>query len=331
MAFLIGTSSNDNLTSIVAGANWGLEADLASGLGGNDMIETGANADILEGNAGNDLLFGGSGNDELHGGADNDQLADGSGDDRVYGGAGDDTVTVNNGDDVYAGGSGTDTLEFYYFEFNGAFSFDPADQGARFDLARTGVQNLGQWGFDRFAGFENILGSDADDRFLGSAGANSIAGRAGNDTIDGRAGNDTIAGSEGADVLIGGMGLDHIYTFRSEFNLDDDARDIVRFRKIAESGATLAIADVIEYFVSKAGAGGDRIDLSAIDADPAAVGNQAFSFLGTGAFTSAPGEVRYSVSGGDVIVRIDTDGDSAAEMVILVKGLTALSAADFIL
>jgi Ca2+-binding RTX toxin-like protein len=331
MAFLIGTSAGEFLTSIVAGANWGLEADLASGLGGNDTIETGANADILEGNSGNDVLAGGSGNDEIHGGADNDQLADGSGDDRVYGGAGDDTVTVNNGDDVYSGGSGIDTLDFYYFEFNGAFSFDQADQGARFDLAKTGVQNLGQWGFDRFAGFENILGSDADDRLLGSAGANSIAGRAGNDTIDGRAGNDTIAGSEGADVLFGGAGLDHIYTVRSEFNLDDDARDIVKFRKIAESGASVAGADVIEYFVSKAGAGGDRIDLSAIDADPASAGNQAFAFRGTGAFTAAAGEVRYTVSGGDCIVRVDTDADSAAEMVIVVRGLGALSAADFIL
>lgn len=331
MAFLIGTGANDSLISVTAGFNQGLEADLAAGLGGNDTIETGANADILEGNAGNDFLLAGSGNDELYGGAGNDQLVDGSGDDRAYGGSGNDTVAVNTGDDVYVGGSGIDALDFQYFDFTGAFTFDLADEGVRFDLAKTGVQNLGQWGFDRFSGFENILGSDADDRFLGSAGANQIAGRQGNDTIDGRAGSDTIAGSEGADLLIGGLGLDHIYTFRSDFNLDDDARDIVRFRKIAESGATLATADVIEYFVSKAGAGGDRIDLSAIDADPASAGNQAFTFRGTGAFTAAAGEVRYSVSGGDVIVRIDTDGDNASEMVILVKGLTALSAADFIL
>jgi glucose/arabinose dehydrogenase len=46
------------------------------------------------------------------------------------------------------------------------------------------------------------------------------------------------------------------------------------------------------------GAGGDKLDLSRIDANATKSGGQAFSFVGAGPFTGA-GQVRYELSGGD--------------------------------
>ncbi len=50
---------------------------------------------------------------------------------------------------------------------------------------------------------------------------------------------------------------------------------------------------------------GDEIDLSAIDANSAVAGNNAFTFVGAGPFT-ALGQVRAFQSGGDTIVEMNT-------------------------
>ncbi|MBW8727258.1 MAG: M10 family metallopeptidase C-terminal domain-containing protein [Inquilinus limosus] len=76
---------------------------------------------------------------------------------------------------------------------------------------------------------------------------------------------------------------------------------------------------------------GDRIDLSAIDADPALAGDQAFVFLGGGAFTGTAGQLRAEVSGGDTVVSGDLDGDRTADVQIVLIGAVALQAGDFVL
>jgi serralysin len=58
------------------------------------------------------------------------------------------------------------------------------------------------------------------------------------------------------------------------------------------------------------GAEGDWIDLSAIDANTAISGNQAFDFIGSDAFTAA-GQLRLS----NGILYADTNGDKAADLV----------------
>ena len=77
---------------------------------------------------------------------------------------------------------------------------------------------------------------------------------------------------------------------------------------------------------------GDRIDLSAIDADRRdGYDNDAFRYVGTDAFSGAAGELRYGRVAGGVIVQADTNGDRVADMAFLVAGNQALLASDFLL
>jgi hypothetical protein len=79
------------------------------------------------------------------------------------------------------------------------------------------------------------------------------------------------------------------------------------------------------------GALGDRLDLSRVDANTSARGDQAFTFIGEkGAFTQA-GQVRYQQTGTDTWLYLNTDADSAAEAVIRLKGSFDLSKAWFTL
>ena len=89
--------------------------------------------------------------------------------------------------------------------------------------------------------------------------------------------------------------------------------------------------DTIFQFEHAAGGGHDRIDLSSIDAVPLLGGNQAFQFVGSGNFSMFGGSVRVTTVGGNSIVMVNTDSDAIAEMVILVDGVTGLTADDFIL
>ncbi len=68
-----------------------------------------------------------------------------------------------------------------------------------------------------------------------------------------------------------------------------------------------------------------------IDADRVAAGDQAFDFLGTGAFTGAGGEVRYSFVGTNALVSTDTDGNKVADFVVQLDHHVILTAGDFIL
>ncbi|WCQ99310.1 M10 family metallopeptidase C-terminal domain-containing protein [Paracoccus aestuarii] len=76
---------------------------------------------------------------------------------------------------------------------------------------------------------------------------------------------------------------------------------------------------------------GDRIDLSAIDADLRLAGDQAFSFLGTRAFTGDAGQLRFLQSGNKTIVLADQDGDRQADFGFEMSGRLMLMATDFIL
>ena len=83
-------------------------------------------------------------------------------------------------------------------------------------------------------------------------------------------------------------------------------------------------------------AAGDLIDISGIDAVAAfdingliikdAV-NNAFAFIGAGAFTGAQGQLRYA--GG--VVEGDINGDTVADFAINVLGAPPLIATDFVL
>jgi Ca2+-binding RTX toxin-like protein len=142
----------------------------------------------------------------------------------------------------------------------------------------------------------------------GSAGANVLTGNAGANTLTGNGGGDTFVGLGGLDTLVGGSGAD-------------------RFRFLAPSDSAVgANRDVIQGFSA---AGGDRIDVAAIDANGALAGDPAFVFRGTAAFTGA-GQLRYDVAGADVILQGKIAGGAAA-FEIRVAGVNALAAGDFLL
>ena len=84
------------------------------------------------------------------------------------------------------------------------------------------------------------------------------------------------------------------------------------------------LPDTIADFAS----GQDRIDLSAIDAVRGTEANDAFSWIGSAAFSNQAGQLRAVEAGGRIRVEGDTDGNGLADLVILVSGPTLL-AGDF--
>ncbi|MGL4963410.1 MAG: hypothetical protein ACRC67_19410, partial [Inquilinus sp.] len=78
--------------------------------------------------------------------------------------------------------------------------------------------------------------------------------------------------------------------------------------------------------------GTDVISVQAIDADGnAANGDTAFSFIGTAAFSSTAGQLRYESAGDSTTVSADVNGDGTADLVIHLDGALTLQASDFLL
>lgn len=300
-----------------------------SGLGGSDT---------LWGFDGNDTIYGGNGNDEISGANDRDRLFGNAGVDTINGGAGIDTIEGGTGADVLSGGADNgDTV-----------SYASSSAGVRIGLI-FGEAAIGRGGHaegDRITGFSNIVGSDfADvltdtntgnvgfeynsnvfyggggndvlrlggwnDEGWGGTGADRIFGEGNNDTLRGGAGADTLRGGEAADLLYGGAEADRFV-----------------FAAASESAPTATTRDRIADFSR---AQGDKVDLSLIDADLGASGNNAFTWRGTLGFSGDAGQLRWIVSGANALVLGDLDGDRAADFSILVLGIGNLRATDFVL
>jgi Ca2+-binding RTX toxin-like protein len=156
-------------------------------------------------------------------------------------------------------------------------------------------------------GPENVLNYD---RTLSGTSANdTISGGRGNDIIDGKGGNDKLTGGLGADKLTGGTGSD---TFI--------------FNTVMES--TLSAKDTILDFKASQG---DKINLSAIDANSNASGNQSFKFIGEKSFTGVAGELRYVQNDKSTNIYGDVDGDKKVDFAVALISLIDLKAGDFLL
>ena len=244
-------------------------------------------ANILNGTAGDDVLRGLGGNDTLNGNAGNDLLDGGVGADRMTGGLGDDTYIVDNAADA--------VVENF---LGGADSVRTSLLAYTLGL---NVENLTFTGSGAFTG----TGNDAGNIILGGGGNDILAGNGGNDQISGGAGNDLLRGGAGADILEGGVGADK-FVFASVLETTAGNRH-----------------DVILDFKG----GADKIDLSAIDADSRAYGNQAFHFIGGNDFTGVRGEL-HVVNG---VVSGDINGDRVADFEIQLANAAPVTAADFVL
>jgi len=296
---------------------------------GNDLVIVSSPATGLNGyrfflGTGDDTLFGSNLHDEYYDEGGDDQINMGAGSDEVFAGPGNDTIDAGSDNDPDGIGVSGDTIYFgrAYDMFGNP---TPVTQGVNLNLASTVAQNLGFYGSDTILNFENAVGGSGDDTFLGTNGKNYLYGKEGADSLRGFGGDDIIRGHDGSDTLIGDAGADELYLGDS-----DGDPDIVKYFRLSDSTYVDGM-DTIFNFEHFAGGGNDKIDLSFLDATSLLAGNQTFQFVGSASFSLAGGEVRVTTVGDKTVVMVDNDGDSAAEMVILVDGVTGLTADDFIL
>jgi serralysin len=221
----------------------------------------------------------------------NNTLSGGAGDDKLYGKGGNDILLGGAGRDYLSGGTGADTA-----------SYTSAKAAVLADLLYAS-KNTRDGSGDSYSSVENLTGSAYADSLRGNNAANTIQGRSGNDTLYGRGGNDKLVGGAGTDILYGGSGAD---TFD--------------FNAITES--VPSARDTIKDFVR----GSDRIDLRSIDANSKIAGDQAFSFIGSKAFSGA-GQLKFS----NGVLSGDVNGDKVSDFQVNVSGLSALAKTDFYL
>lgn len=142
-----------------------------------------------------------------------------------------------------------------------------------------------------------LTGSDT---FNGGSGSDTFNGFAGNDKLNGNGGNDTLVGGRGDDVLYGGRDQD--------FLTGGSGNDTFVYKSVKESRASYYERDTIVDFTK-----GDKIDLSAIDANALTRTNNGFSFIGGKEFTGKAGELRYEKGSYDTNVYADINGDKKAD------------------
>ena len=288
------------LASTTLGANLEnlkmLFAGYSEGYGnaGNNVITGSVWSNTIDAAAGNDTVFASFGNDTVHGNTGHDYLVGEVGDDRLFGDDGDDVLEGSGGVDWSYGGAGNDLIR----------------SGDGSDFAYGG------------AGNDTVYGD------FGGTTANSdyLYGDAGNDLIWGDGDNDMLRGGDGTDILHGGEGND---TVHGEAGVDlmygEAGADRFVFR--ATTDAPMSGLDRIMDFVH----GVDLIDLSALDANSAMAGNQAFSFTGAKPFFASAGDLSFTAGLLGSLVEGDLNGDGMSDFRILVVGNYTMSASDFIL
>jgi Ca2+-binding RTX toxin-like protein len=158
---------------------------------------------------------------------------------------------------------------------------------------------------DVFGGAVSITGSAFNDTLVAGAGNDILTGGAGNDTLIGGAGKDTLIGGAGADRLTSGSG---------------DARFV--YDSISDSKT--AAPDLIIGFHA-----GDKIVLSAIDANTALAGHQSFH-LGATAGHTGDVVVSYDAALNRTEIKLYVNADAVPDALIELSGDHVLTTADFV-
>ena len=295
LANVITGNSLANTLSGLAGA------DTLNGGGGNDILNGGDDDDTLNGDTQNDTLNGGAGADTLNGGAHNDTLDGGTGADTMTGGTGHDSYVVDHADDtvIEAAAEGTDTI-------SASVSFDIA----------ANVENIILTGSGDIQSFGNALANI----MTGNSGANHLVGGGGHDTLSGMDGDDSMLGDTGNDILIGGNGVDALSGEAGSDRLTGGAgADLFMFWDTDMRRSALGQTTWEDTITDIDFAGGDRIDLSAIDANVLTLGvDEAFTFVAR--LTGVAGQAAMTFSGGRTFVRFDVDGDGKADLTLILNG-----------
>ncbi|MGL4960181.1 MAG: calcium-binding protein [Inquilinus sp.] len=339
---LYGGSGIDTASYDGSAAGVSVSLLTGTGSGGDAQGDTLDGIENLSGSQANDSLAGNAGANTLQGGDGNDVLRGEAGADRLDGGAGIDTasyhtsaagVTVNLATGTAAGGDAQgDTLVSIE-------NVAGSNQGNDSLSGNTGANTLAGWGGDDVlrggTGADRLdggTGSDTASYYAGTVGVTvnlatgtgtggdaqgdtlvsieNVTGSTGADQITGSTAANVLNGWAGQDVLTGGAGAD-------------------RFGLTAASHSAVGAADRITDFSR---AQGDKIDLSAIDADPGIGGDQAFTFIGGGAFTHQAGQLRAVVtSPGVTTIAGDLNGDGVSDFHIVLTGALTLQTSDFVL
>ncbi|WP_426152978.1 M10 family metallopeptidase C-terminal domain-containing protein [Pseudomonas sp. DC3000-4b1] len=143
---------------------------------------------------------------------------------------------------------------------------------------------------------------------LDLSGDKALAGT-GNDldnTLRGNSGNNVLDGKGGSDTLVGGGGA-----------------DVFRFSAWHDMGVGTERDQIAEFSASE----GDKVDLSALDADPQTAAMDGFRFIGSAAFDAdATGELRFA----DGVLQGSLDANGAPEFEIRMIGVEELRSADLV-
>ena len=231
--------------------------------------------------------------ENINGSNYDDRLIGNGGTNILDGKSGNDTLNGGLGNDILMGGGGVDQA-----------SYEASPIAVTVNLSISKAQNTVGAGKDTLVGIENLLGSNFGDNLTGDALDNVLEGGSGDDLLSGSLGNDVIIGGLGRDVMTGGEGID-TFTFNS----------------INES--TGVNTDVITDFK----AGVDKLDLSAIDANVFASGNQGFLLISSDVAFSSAGQVKFTQ--GNVFAEVT--GDGVADFQITLTGVISLGTNDIVL
>lgn len=293
------------------------DSDVVFGKYGNDTIWTYDGNDEIYGDYGADRINSGAGNDEVYGSYGKDEIYGDEGDDLLYGEQGNDKIYGGDGDDVLDGGIGADYLsgglgdDIYYIDDKNDVIDDKGDPSENNTVILTKTIS-----FRLPTGVINasISGNDSGATLTGNAAGNELSGNDGKNTLDGGAGADVLSGGGGNDVIYGGLGADELQ--------GGSGRDTFKFTSTSDLNKQVIISDVIVDFSSSQK---DLIDLSIIDANIKAVGNQAFNF----ATKATANSVWFNSSVG--VLYGDNSGDKIADFSIALMGVSKLAATDFVL
>lgn len=169
------------------------------------------------------------------------------------------------------------------------------ENGLQLNLQRA-LQVAQEWKNPRDL-FDFKKGTKKDDVLRSGSNPAWYQGRKGNDVITGNHGDDRLYGNQGDDILTPGKGFDIIKGGKGQ--------DIVLYNHQEES----PIARPDRVFMKAA----DRIDLSAIDGDQFAPGNQRLQLIKTPTFSGQRGELLARRNG----LFADLNGDAYADFGIL--------------
>ena len=99
------------------------------------------------------------------------------------------------------------------------------------------------------------------------------------------------------------------------------------FRRVSrDSGAGPTLRDLVQGF----DAGLDLIDLTQIDANANVNANQAFTWIGTAAFSNLAGQLRL-ITGANSVLQGDVTGDGVADFEVQFNAIATVSVNDILL